>query len=170
MQRDAIQTAAAKAGLELADLDLILAGDLLNQCIGSSLASVQSSVPFVGLYGACSTMAEGLAVGGCLIDGGAAHTLCAAASSHFCAGRAAVPLSAGLRRPAHAHRPVDSDGLGRGHPDRQKDPGTRNTCVFGQMVDLDVTDANNMGAAMAPAAYDNAGPSVCGHVHRPRRL
>ena len=109
MQRIAIETAAGKAGLSVADFDMILAGDLLNQCIGSSLASVRSNVPFVGLYGACSTMAEGLAVGSCLMNSGAARCLCAAASSHV---------------------------------------------VFGQIVDMDVTDANNMGAAMAPAAYD----------------
>ena len=154
MQRDAIQTAAAKAGLELADLDLILAGDLLNQCIGSSLASVQSSVPFVGLYSACSTMAEGLAVGGCLIDGGAAHTLCAAASSHFCAAERQYrfPLAYGGQRTPTAQWTATASGAAI--LTGKKTPVRVTHAVFGQMVDLDVTDANNMGAAMAPAAYD----------------
>jgi len=100
MQRIAIETAAGKAGLNLSDLDFILAGDLLNQCIGSAMASVSSNIPFIGLYGACSTMAEGLAVGACLVDGGAARRLCAAASSHFCAAERQYrfPLAYGGQR------------------------------------------------------------------------
>ena len=70
MQKQAIALAAEKAGMALSGLDCILAGDLLNQCIGSSLASVDAHVPYLGLYGACSTMAQGLALGAALIDGG----------------------------------------------------------------------------------------------------
>ncbi len=154
MQRMAIDTAVRKSGLQISDLDLLLAGDLLNQCIGSSLASVTTNIPFVGLYGACSTMAEGLAVGSCFVDGGTAQTLCAAASSHYCAAERQYrfPLAYGGQRTPTAQWTATAAGavVLRTQPSH-----IRVTHVtFGQMVDLDVTDANNMGAAMAPAAYD----------------
>lgn len=154
MQRVAIETAAGKAGLNLSDLDFILAGDLLNQCIGSSMASVSSNIPFIGLYGACSTMAEGLAVGACLVDGGAARRLCAAASSHFCAAERQYrfPLAYGGQRTPTAQWTATAAGAAVLTHDRT--PVRITQALFGQMVDLDVTDANNMGAAMAPAAYD----------------
>ena len=154
MQRIAIETAAGKAGLNLSDLDFILAGDLLNQCIGSSMASVSSNIPFIGLYGACSTMAEGLAVGACLVDGGAARRLCAAASSHFCAAERQYrfPLAYGGQRTPTAQWTATAAGAAVLTHDRT--PVRITQALFGQMVDLDVTDANNMGAAMAPAAYD----------------
>ena len=82
LQKTAIRTALQKGGLSRDDLDLVLAGDLLNQCTGSFLASMQSDVPYLGQYGACSTMAQGLALGACLLAGGAARRLLAAASSH----------------------------------------------------------------------------------------
>lgn len=154
MQRIAIETAAGKAGLSVADFDMILAGDLLNQCIGSSLASVRSNVPFVGLYGACSTMAEGLAVGSCLMSSGAARCLCAAASSHFCSAERQYrfPLAYGGQRTPTAQ--WTATAAGAAVLTDQKTPVRVTHVVFGQIVDMDVTDANNMGAAMAPAAYD----------------
>lgn len=154
MQRIAIETAAGKAGLNLSDLDFILAGDLLNQCIGSSMASASSNIPFIGLYGACSTMAEGLAVGACLIDGGAARRLCAAASSHFCAAERQYrfPLAYGGQRTPTAQ--WTATAAGAAVLTHERTPVRLTHALFGQMVDLDVTDANNMGAAMAPAAYD----------------
>lgn len=154
MQRIAIETAAGKAGLNLSDLDFILAGDLLNQCIGSAMASVSSNIPFIGLYGACSTMAEGLAVGACLVDGGAARRLCAAASSHFCAAERQYrfPLAYGGQRTPTAQ--WTATAAGAAVLTRDRTPVRITHALFGQMVDLDVTDANNMGAAMAPAAYD----------------
>ncbi len=154
MQRTAIDTAVTKANLQLSDLDFLLAGDLLNQCIGSSMASVTSNIPFIGLYGACSTMAEGLAVGSCLVDGGAARTLCAAASSHFCAAERQYrfPLAYGGQRTPTAQWTATAAGavVLTNQPAHIR----VSHVTFGQMVDLDVTDANNMGAAMAPAAYD----------------
>lgn len=79
---------------------LILAGDLLNQCIGSFLASMHANVPYLGQYGACSTMAQGLALGGCLVESGAANRLLAAASSHFCSAERQYrfPLAYGGQR------------------------------------------------------------------------
>ena len=154
MQKTALETAAKKAGLPLDGMDAILAGDLLNQCIGSAFASVESGVPYLGLYGACSTMAEGLAVGSCLLDGGGFHRLAAAASSHFCSAERQYrfPLAYGGQRPPTAQWTATAAGaviLGRS-PSRVR----VTHAVIGRMVDLGVKDANNMGAAMAPAAYD----------------
>ena len=155
LQKTAIETALKKGGLQKSDLDMILAGDLLNQCIGSLLASMQSDVPYLGQYGACSTMAQGLALGSCLIEGGAARRLVASASSHFCSAERQYrfPLAYGGQRTptaqwtATAAGAVVLGGQGSGH--------IRIThALFGKMVEMGVKDANNMGAAMAPAAYD----------------
>ncbi len=155
LQKTAIETALKKGGLQKSDLDMILAGDLLNQCIGSFLASMQSDVPYLGQYGACSTMAQGLALGSCLIEGGAARRLVASASSHFCSAERQYrfPLAYGGQRTptaqwtATAAGAVVLGGQGSGH--------IRIThALFGKMVEMGVKDANNMGAAMAPAAYD----------------
>lgn len=155
LQKTAIETALNKAGLQKSDLDMILAGDLLNQCIGSFLASMQSDVPYLGQYGACSTMAQGLALGACLVEGGAARRLVASASSHFCSAERQYrfPLAYGGQRTPTAQWTATAAGaavLGgqwSGH--------IRIThALFGKMVEMGVKDANNMGAAMAPAAYD----------------
>ena len=155
MQKQTIALAVQKAGLQLRDLDLLMAGDLLNQCISSSIASVASGVPFAGLYGACSTMAEGLALGSCMVEGGAAELLCAAASSHFCSAERQYrfPLSYGGQRTPTAQWTATAAGaavLGR-HGDY---PVRVTHALIGRMVEMGVTDANNMGAAMAPAAFD----------------
>lgn len=155
LQKTAIETALNKAGLQKGDLDMILAGDLLNQCIGSFLASMQSYVPYLGQYGACSTMAQGLALGACLVEGGAARRLVASASSHFCSAERQYrfPLAYGGQRTPTAQWTATAAGAavlggqGSGH--------IRIThALFGKMVEMGVKDANNMGAAMAPAAYD----------------
>ena len=173
LQKTAIRTALQKAGMQKSDLDMILAGDLLNQCTGSFLASMQSDVPYLGQYGACSTMAQELALGACLVEGGAARRLVASASSHFCSAErqyrfplayggqrtptaqwtataaGAVVLGEGQSRPSRAKRD-NAAGLGK-----QGDGHIRIThALFGKMVEMGVTDANNMGAAMAPAAYN----------------
>lgn len=155
LQKTAIETALNKAGLQKGDIDMILAGDLLNQCIGSFLASMQSDVPYLGQYGACSTMAQGLALGACLVEGGAARRLVASASSHFCSAERQYrfPLAYGGQRTPTAQWTATAAGAavlggqGSGH--------IRIThALFGKMVEMGVKDANNMGAAMAPAAYD----------------
>ncbi len=151
LQKTAIETALKKAGLQKSGLDMILAGDLLNQCIGSFLASMQSDVPYLGQYGACSTMAQGLALGACLVEGGAARRLVAAASSHFCSAERQYrfPLAYGGQRTPTAQWTATAAGAavlgeqGSGH--------IRIThALFGKMVEMGVKDANNMGAAMAP--------------------
>ena len=109
MQKQALALALDKAGQAASAMDWLFAGDLLNQCIGSSFAARGQDIPFFGLYGACSTMAEGLALAAMTAGrrlwgvGGGGGLL------PLLYGRAAVPHPPGVRRPAHPHRPVDGD-------------------------------------------------------------
>ena len=155
MQKECIELAAVKAGKELSEIDAILAGDLLNQCIGSAFASVDSNVPFVGLYGACSTMAESLLLGSCLVDGGYASHVIAAASSHFCAAERQYrfPLAYGGQRTPTAQWTATASGAAVLSDAKGSGSVAVTAGAIGQMVDLGVTDAANMGAAMAPAAF-----------------
>ncbi len=107
LQLRAARLCLQKAALPQEKVQLALAGDLQAQCTASSYAMRELGVPFAGLFGACSTMAEGLALGAALCEGGAARNLLAMASSHFCAAERQfrTPLSYGAR--AHAHGPVD---------------------------------------------------------------
>ena len=157
LQKTAIRLALRKATLPERSLDLILAGDLLNQCIGSFLASMHANVPYLGQYGACSTMAQGLALGGCLVESGAADCLLAAASSHFCSAERQYrfPLAYGGQRTPTAQWTATAAGaavLGSEPVPNGAEPcDVRVTHVlFGRMVEMGVTDAANMGAAMAP--------------------
>ena len=161
LQKTAIRLALRKATLPERSLDLILAGDLLNQCIGSFLASMHANVPYLEQYGACSTMAQGLALGGCLIESGAADRLLAAASSHFCSAERQYrfPLAYGGQRTPTAQWTATAAGaavLGSEPVPNGAEPcDVRVTHVlFGKMVEMGVKDAANMGAAMAPAAAD----------------
>lgn len=161
LQKTAIRLALRKATLPERSLDLILAGDLLNQCIGSFLASMHANVPYLGQYGACSTMAQGLALGGCLVESGAADRLLAAASSHFCSAERQYrfPLAYGGQRTPTAQWTATAAGaavLGSEPVPNGAEPcDVRVTHVlFGKMVEMGVKDAANMGAAMSPAAAD----------------
>ena len=154
MQKSALSKALEKAGLSPEDLDYILAGDLLNQCIGTSFGLRDFGIPFYGLYGACSTMGESLALGSLLVAGGFAQKLGAMTSSHFCTAERQyrMPVPYGSQRTPTAQWTATAAGcviLGR------EGRGPRVTAVTcGKIVDKGVTDSNNMGAAMAPAAYD----------------
>jgi stage V sporulation protein AD len=154
MQKRVLQTAVQKAGLRTEQLDYILAGDLLNQCIGTSFGLRETNAPFYGLYGACSTMGESLSLAALLIDGGYASLAAAMTSSHFCTAERQyrMPVPYGSQRTPTAQWTATAAGctiLG------SEGPGpyiTHVTC--GKIVDKGITDVNNMGAAMAPAAYD----------------
>ena len=144
--------AIQKANLKPKDMDYILCGDLLNQCTGSTFGIKNLEIPFFGLFGACSTMGESMSLGAMLIDGGFANHVLTGASSHFCAAEKQFrfPLPLGTQRPPTATWTVTGDGavvLSR------KGEGPKITEITtGKIVDMGVTDANNMGAAMAPAA------------------
>lgn len=152
MQKTAVQNAVQNAGLILGDINYILAGDLLNQCIGSSFGLRELGIPFLGLYGACSTMAEGLSLASMLIDGEFAQKAAAVTSSHFCTAERQYrnPLEYGGQRPPTAQWTVTGAGalvLSEGG----KGPYVTHITT-GKIVDMGVKDANNMGGAMAPAA------------------
>ena len=136
------------------DINYVLAGDLLNQCISSSYAVRDAEIPFIGLYGACSTMVESMAVGSMLVDGGFADNVIAMTSSHFCSAERQFrfPLEQGTQRPPTAQWTVTGSGAAIISKD---EIGPKITHVtIGKVVDMGIKDANNMGAAMAPAAAD----------------
>ena len=154
MQKQALAMALNRGGLAVSQLDWLFAGDLLNQCIGSSYAARGQDVPFFGLYGACSTMGEGLALAALTLDGGFGQRAGVVVSSHFCTAERQyrTPLEYGGQRTPTAQWTVTASGaaiLSR------EGNGPRITHVTaGKIVDKGITDTNNMGAAMAPAACD----------------
>ena len=154
MQKRALRRALDKADLRPADLDYIMAGDLLNQCIGSSFGLREFNIPFYGLYGACSTMGESLSLAALLIDGGFARRVAAMTSSHFCTAERQyrMPVPYGSQRPPTAQWTATAAGCTILAKDGPGPYITHVTC--GRIVDKGIRDANNMGAAMAPAAYD----------------
>ena len=154
MQKRALSRALDKAGLKAGDLDYILAGDLLNQCVGSSFGLRDFGIPFFGLYGACSTMGESLALASLLIDGGFARRAAAMTSSHFCTAERQyrMPVPYGSQRTPTAQWTATAAGCTI-LEERGKGPYVTHV-LCGRIVDKGIKDANNMGAAMAPAAYD----------------
>ena len=154
MQKMALSRALEKAALTPEELDYILAGDLLNQCIGTSFGLRDFGIPFYGLYGACSTMGESLALASLLIAGGFARRAGAMTSSHFCTAERQyrMPVPYGSQRPPTAQWTATAAGCTVLTAEGEGPYVTHVTC--GKIVDRGITDANNMGAAMAPAAYD----------------
>ena len=153
MQAIALETAKRKAGLKDADLDALFSGDLLNQCISSSFAVRDTGVPFFGLYGACSTMAEATSLAAMAVNGGYTRVAAAMSSSHFASAERQYrfPLGYGGQRTPTAQWTVTGAGcliLGQ----REQGPFI-NAATVGSVVDYGIKDAANMGAAMAPAAF-----------------
>lgn len=146
--------ALEKGSTTFQGLCLAVGGDLLNQCVATTFAMRESQTPYLGLYGACSTMAEGLIVGSSLIDGGGAENVLATASSHFCSAERQYrsPIEYGGQRTPTAQWTVTGAGAVVLTNEVQKIRVTHAT--IGKICDLGVKDASNMGAAMAPAAYD----------------
>ena len=155
MMKEAFSLALGKGGYAESSLRFILAGDLLDQCIGSTFGLRDTPVPFLGLYGACSTMAEGLGLGALLIDGGFADRVGAITSSHFCSSERQfrLPLESGEQRSPTAQWTVTGAGAAILTKDSPNSPRISHV-TFGKIVDMGITDASYMGAAMAPAAYD----------------
>ena len=153
MQKVAIKTAIKKARLTKQDIDCSFAGDLLNQCIGSSFGMRDLRLPFCGLYGACSTMALSMAMASIFVDSGASRNSVAAASSHFCSAERQYrfPLEYGGQRPPAAQWTVTGAGCSI-ISEHQKNYPYIDKVIIGSVRDLGITDSNNMGAAMAPAA------------------
>ncbi|HIT85873.1 MAG TPA: stage V sporulation protein AD [Candidatus Ornithomonoglobus intestinigallinarum] len=154
LQKHTAILTAERAGLTPGDIDYIFAGDLLNQCIGASYGMRELKIPYFGLYGACSTMAESLALGAMTIDGGFAERVLCVTSSHFCSAEKQFrnPLEYGGQRPPSSQWTVTGAGCAILAKSGQGPKITHVTA--GKIVDMGITDANNMGAAMAPAALD----------------
>ena len=152
MQEIALQTLSKKTRVNESDFGLVLSGDLLNQCIGSSFTLSNADIPHLGLYGACSTMAESLLIASMAVGGGFTDRAVAMTSSHFASSERQYrfPLGYGGQRTPTSQWTVTGAGAlllsSSGKGPRIK------SCTIGTVVDLGITDANNMGAAMAPAA------------------
>lgn len=152
MIEHAIFHAVDKANLTIKDIDLIVSGDLLNQIISSSFMARHFDRPFLGLYGACSTMAETLAVGATLVDGKYFNNVVCSTGSHFSTAERQYrfPLELGNQRPPYSQWTVTGAGCSVLSLNGKGLEITKAT--FGKVTDYGVNDVNNMGAAMAPAA------------------
>ena len=152
LQTEAVTRALTKAGVTAADIDYIFAGDLLNQCISSTFGLRNMNIPFLGQYGACSTMAQTLALASIMVETGAASRCIAVTSSHFCSAERQFrfPLEYGGQRTPTAQWTVT--GSGAAVVGNSGDSPFVSAVTIGRIMDLGIKDANNMGAAMAPAA------------------
>lgn len=152
--RETVNTVISKSGISSDKIDFCFAGDLLNQCISSSFGLRELNMPFFGVFGACSTFVESLCLGSVFIESQAANNVLCATSSHFCSAEKQFrfPLELGNQRPPSAQWTVTGSGaaiitsLGTGPYITNITPG--------KIIDMGIKDANNMGAAMAPAALD----------------
>ena len=154
MQQLALEKLLYKSKLQKGDLDLVFSGDLLNQCIGSSFTLRNTGSPQLGLYGACSTMAQSLLLAAMTVGGGYADRVAAMTSSHFAGSERQYrfPLGYGGQRTPTAQWTVT--GSGAALVTTEPGPIAIESATIGTVRDLGITDANNMGAAMAPAAFD----------------
>ena len=149
-QRTAVQIALKKARISACEIDGIFAGDLLNQCIGSTFGLIGFEIPLTGLYGACSTMSLSLITSATAVDSGAMRKAVAVTSSHFCSAERQFrfPLDYGGVRPPTSQWTVTGSGAAI---ISQSGSGPHiEAYTLGRAVDYSISDANNMGAAMAP--------------------
>ena len=152
--KETANMAIGKSNIAIQDIDFCFAGDLLNQCISSSFGLREINIPFFGIFGACSTFVESMILGSTFIEAGGAKNVLCATSSHFCSAEKQFrfPLELGNQRPPTSQWTVTGAGCailsnnGNGPFITHVTPG--------KIVDMGIKDANNMGAAMAPAAFD----------------
>ncbi len=151
-QEDVYNQLINKSTIKEADIDCVLAGDLLNQCSASAVGLVKGKIPFLGLFGACSTMAESMLVGSLLIDGGGMNNCICITSSHFCSAEKQFrfPLELGTQRAPTSQWTVT--GSGGVILSEEKSLIKITQVTPGLMTNMNITDTNNMGAAMACAA------------------
>lgn len=154
MAHRCINILLSKAGKSTGEIDLICGGDLLNQCVASSFGIKDSGVPYLGLYGACSTFAEALIVAGSIVSAGFVKNAVGFASSHFCSAEKQYrfPLEYGGQRTPTAQNTVT--GCGAAYLEKGIGTILLSDCLVGRIVDAGIVDVNNMGAAMAKAAVD----------------
>jgi len=172
MLKQAMLQALQKSGRDKENVDAALSGDLINQIMSSNFMARDLSIPFLGLYGACSTMTESMILGSLLIDGGYAANVLVGASSHYCTAERQfrMPLEHGNQRPPSAQWTATAAGAlvlsatdkgdvamtqGKAVPQGQERKEVYVThATIGKIIDTGIKDPNQMGAAMAPAAVD----------------
>ena len=148
--KETVNTVISKSGVPSDQIDLMIAGDLLNQCISSSFGLREANIPFLGVFGACSTFVESMCIGSICVESFAKNVLCAT-SSHFCSAEKQFrfPLELGNQRTPTAQWTVTGSGAAI---ITQSGMGPYITHITpGKIIDMGIKDANNMGAAMAPA-------------------
>lgn len=153
LQREAVRLAIEKRGVRESDIDCMFAGDLLNQCVGAHYGLKDMRIPFFGLYGACSTFCESMALAAMMVDAGFCRRSVCVTSSHFCSAEKQfrMPLDYGGQRTPTSQWTVTGTGAAIIEPGE----GINISSVTaGRILDMGISDANNMGAAMAPAAKD----------------
>ncbi len=149
-----------KSGKTKTDVDAFLAGDLNAQIISSGFAARDLGIPFLGMYGACSTMIESILTGAVFVASGAFHTVVCAASSHFCTAERQfrTPLELGTQRPPSAQWTATAAGACM--VEKEKSAIEIKSGTLGRVIDLKIKDPAHMGAAMAPAVAD----TLFGHL------
>jgi stage V sporulation protein AD len=160
MLRSSINMALENAHMQKQSLDVLLSGDLINQLMSSSYMARDIGVPYLGLYGACSTMTQSMLLAALMVDGGYVSNAAAAASSHFATAERQfrMPLEHGNQRPPQAQWTSTASGSVIIEQNSYSDTQKRHICVthgtVGRVIDPGIRDTNSMGSAMAPAAYD----------------
>lgn len=168
MLNNCLKHLLGKNGINENDIDLIFSGDLLNQCISSSFAVRDLNIPYLGLYGACSTFCEGLLLSSLCIESNCAKQVIACASSHFCSAERQyrMPLEHGNQKSTTAQATVTGCGAALITDSNELDNGIHIThATPGKIIDLGVKDMSNMGAAMAPAVYS----TIANHLNDTKR-
>ena len=156
MVRRCVQAALNDARITDEALQAMLGGDLNNQIIASSFAARTLGVPFIGLYGACSTFVQALALGAALVSGGYLENAACVASSHYCTAERQFrfPLELGTQRPPQASWTATACGCALIEAEGASGALRVTHGTLGRIIDLNISDANHMGAAMAPAVFD----------------
>jgi stage V sporulation protein AD len=162
LMKEAAQKALQKAELKNSDIRYLVGGDLLGQLIATSFGVAELNIPMFGIYGACSTMGEAMSLGAILVDGGYADKVLSLTSSHFAGAEKQFrfPLDYGNQRPYSASWTVTGSGavVIAKQPGKRKNPEDAEVCIkgltTGKIVDYGIKDSMNMGAAMAPAAFE----------------
>ena len=167
IHREAVTRAIKKSGYKNEDIDMIISGDLLDQCTGTAFSIKDLGIPFTGVYGACSTMALSMLVAATMTEAKLCTNTVAATSSHFCSAEKQfrMPLEYGGQRPPTAQWTATASGA---VVVSDKGKGVKITSgLIGTIQDMGITDANNMGAAMAPAACDTISKYLKGTKTKP---
>lgn len=151
--KETVNTLISKSEIPSSKIEYCFAGDLINQCISSSFGLRDLSVPFYGIFGACSTFVQGMQLASVFVENGIQYAICSS-SSHFCSAERQFrfPLELGNQRPPTSQWTVTASGAAM--ISKEGNGPFITTITSGKIVDMGITDGNNMGAAMAPAALD----------------